>query len=135
MHPDTPLTDLAVLAALERLSADAEGPRWSNAYRRAADAYRAGVRPIALPDRWLVPSASTPGLWYEVARRGGRCACKAGHTGCRHAALVVGVELSYEYLDQELVGERAPATEPATLSLGQRIARQRERVASVRGDG
>lgn len=124
--------DLAVEAALERLASDAEGPRWANAYRRAADHYRAGVRPIALPDRWLVPSASTAGVWYEVARRGDRCACRAGSSGCWHAALAIGVELSYEYLDAGLVGAAEPEPEPATLSIGQRIARARaERVVDM----
>ena len=126
--------DLAVEAALERLASDAEGPRWANAYRRAADHYRAGIRPIALPEKWLVPSASQAGVWYEVARRGGRCACKAGSSGCWHAALCVGVELSYEYLDAGLVGAAEPEPEPATLGIGQRIARARARVADVRGD-
>jgi len=135
MHStDTPLTDLATLAALERLASDAEGQRWANAYRRAADHYRAGIRPIALPEKWLVPSASQAGVWYEVARRGGRCACKAGSSGCWHAALCVGVELSYEYLDAGLVGAAEPEPEPATLGIGQRIARARARVADVRGD-
>ena len=127
MHStDTPLADLATLAALERLASDAEGPRWANAYRRAADHYRAGIRPIALPEKWLVPSASQAGVWYEVARRGDRCACKACGSGCWHAALAIGVELSYEYLDQGLVGAPEPIDlgSPA-LSLGQRIARAR----------
>ena len=124
--------DLAVEAALERLASDAEGQRWANAYRRAADHYRAGVRPIALPEKWLVPSASQAGVWYEVARRGDRCACRAGSSGCWHAALAIGVELSYEYLDAGLVGAAEPEPEPATLSIGQRIARARaERVVDM----
>lgn len=133
MHnTDTPLTNLATLAALERLASDAEGPRWANAYRRAADHYRAGTRPIALPEKWLVPSASQAGVWYEVARRGDRCACKAGSSGCWHAALAIGVELSYEYLDAGLVGAAEPEPEPATLGIGQRIARARaERVVDM----
>jgi len=101
------LADRAGLGELERLgeyarqSADVASPsdrsffrRWANAYRHAAEHYRAGVRPVRAGSGWQVVSASRQGHSYRVTVNG--CSCPSHNQGCWHAALVVGVEAGHD---------------------------------------
>jgi hypothetical protein len=109
-------TDLAVMAALERLADEhqrsserAETPDerkffrgWAGAFRKAACYYLQGIRPEQAPSTcYYVSSATRGGVVHHVDKMN-HCTCEAGrqNVACWHAALVCGVEVAGDDLDR-----------------------------------
>ncbi len=156
-----PLTsEAAVMAALERLADENAGharvarragetedaryfQRAANAYLRAAEEWRKGVRPErTTAGGWRLPSRSDGQPHLLTMDGDWVCSCKAGASMHWASALIIGMEVAYEDLDRfdggDAAEEGTPATfivttiERQTITLGARIAQARQPFMEVR---
>ncbi len=117
-------SEAAVYAALERLAEenartarqarerhDADDARFfqraANAYVKALRLYRDGVRPEQLPSgQWTLPSQRQGEPAHLLFKDGDWvCTCAAGASMHWASALIIGIELATDLLDEGLVGE------------------------------
>lgn len=135
-------TEAAVAGALERLAehdaahartARAQGlkddakffQRQANAYARALEAYRDGIRPISLGrNKWLLPSRSD-GVPHILTLDGDwTCSCAAGSTAHWAKMLIIALDQARE--DMDCFDD---ATEIVPADLGRRLAEARMQAA------
>jgi hypothetical protein len=112
--PSLAVFDLAILAALERLSEShaqyarnaiirddkssaALFTRESNAYARALGYYQAGVRPVATPHGYVLPSQRPGEAPHQLTLDGDwTCTCPAGESMHWAKALIIGIEVAHD---------------------------------------
>ncbi len=129
----TPIADRFVVAALERLAeaeataaqhARARGEkdearyfqREANAYTRALSAWLAGLRPTPTPHGWLLPSQRPGEPPHKLTLDGDWvCTCPAGATAHWAKALIIGIEVAHDDM-QQLGGEDEPEPPYIVLS-------------------
>jgi hypothetical protein len=115
---DTPALDRAVTAALERLAeTEARAARQArtrgetkeaayfqravNAYVKALGFWLAGLRPTQTPNGWLLPSQRPGEAPHKLTLDGGWiCTCPSGEHIHWASALIVGIEVGQDDLDQ-----------------------------------
>src|SRR5262245_50996859 len=116
MNTDLSTTDLAILAALDRLAEEQERTaklsgdlqpfgRCATAYRNAAKYYRQGVRPFLRCDgRYQLrgPGGDKHIVTMTPNAMPG-CTCQAGRSPHWATALIIGIEVASDVLEDELV--------------------------------